>query len=138
MKKRPKLERNLIEVYTDANPEIACIAIERIEDSTDNERKFDLIVIKNKCDNLFEAEAVRIALNYLPENSHAILYCDKEGDINAIKNGKASKKELQTIIDDIKILEKRRRLTIDYEYTPRRKNLSGRFLEKYARVVRAI
>lgn len=118
-----------IEVYTDSNPNMACIAIEKPEKNTENERRFELIVVENKCQNFFEADAVRIALEYLPKNSRSILYCDKEGDIKAIKSGKSNNNELNKIIENIKFLEKERNLIVTYEYKPRKNNYAGRMLD---------
>ncbi len=120
----------IIEVYTDANSVRACIAIEKPDTRTEKERKFELIVIENVTDNLFEADAVRLALNYVPENSHVRLYCDKEGDLRAIKTGIARRPNLKAIINSIKSIEKERNLKIDYQHIPRKKNFAGRILDK--------
>jgi len=119
-----------IEVYTDSNPNMACIAIEKPEKNTENERRFELIVVENECKYFHEADAVRIALEYLPSNSRSILYCDKEGDIKAIQSGKSKNNKLKKIIEIIKFLENKRKLIITYEYKPRKENLAGRMLDK--------
>lgn len=64
------MELPVIEVYTDANELRACIAIEKPSSRTETERIFELVVIENRVDNLFEAEAVKLALHYVPEGSH--------------------------------------------------------------------
>ncbi len=119
----------VINVYTDANEEMACIAIEKMAKRTESERRFELIVTENRHD-LFEADAVRIALSFIPKNSQVQLFCDKQGDIHAIKTGKSKKVGLQKIIDNIKSLEKERNLIVDYVYTPRKFNYAGRLLDK--------
>jgi len=122
--------QKIIEVYTDANKFRACIAIEKPDMRTEKEQRYELIVIENKVDNLFEAEAVRLALNYVPEKSNIRLYCDKEGDLNAIKMKKASKPRLRIIIDSINSIEKERNLVVEYVSIPRKNNLAGRMLDK--------
>jgi len=122
-------ESNIIEVYTDANPEMAIFAIEKTE-TRDSERLFDLFVIENKCKELFEADAIRIALTYIPENSNVLLHCDKEGDVIAIQKGKSKTLKLQTIIEKIKSIEKGKNLTVEYRSIPRKDNYAGRMLEK--------
>lgn len=59
---------NVLNVYTDANEEMACIAIEKMEERTEYERKFELIVIENR-DDYYEADAVRIALSHRARDS---------------------------------------------------------------------
>lgn len=120
----------MIEVYTDANKEVACIAIEKIEERTESERRFELIVIENYKDDFYEADAVRIALSYIPKSSQVLLYCDKQGDLHAIKTGKSHSIRLQRIIDAIKSIEKERNLKVEYTYTPRKYNFAGRILDK--------
>ena len=120
----------MIEVYTDANEEVACIAIEKIEERTVSERRFELIVIENNKDGFYEADAVRIALSYIPQNSQVLLFCDKQGDLRAIKTGKSHNIELQRIIDTIKSIEKERNLIVEYVYTHRKYNFAGRILDK--------
>ena len=121
---------NIIEVYTDANEEMACLAIEKKEERTESERRFELIVVKNNLLDFFEADAIRIALSYIPRNTQVTLYCDKQGDLHAIKTGKSQSVGLQRIIDAIKSIEKERNLIVDYIYTPRRNNFAGRILDK--------
>jgi hypothetical protein len=120
---------SIINVYTDANPEMAIIAIEKTE-KLGPERRFDLIVLENECSELFESDAVRIALTYLPENSDVLLHCDKEGDVVAIKNGKSKNPDLQNIIDKINKLEIEKNLSIEYRSIPRKQNYAGRMLDK--------
>jgi len=120
----------MLYVYTDANEEVACIAIEKMEERTESERRFELIVIKNNKDDYYEADAVRIALSYIPENSKVLLCCDKQGDLHAIKTGKSKSIRLQQIIDAIKSIEKERNLKVDYTHTPRKYNFAGRILDK--------
>lgn len=128
-KKKRRPNSTVINVYTDANEEMACIAIEKMAKRTETERRFELIVSENRHE-LFEADAVRIALSFIPKNSQVHLFCDKQGDIHAIKTGKSKKVGLQKIIDNIKSLEKERNLIIDYKYTPRKNNYAGRLLDK--------
>lgn len=125
-----RVNQNNIAVYTDANPEIVCIAIEKTERQTGKERRFELIVIEQKFNEFFEANAVRIALTYVPENCNILLYCDKEGDVVAIQKGKSKNSNLQTIIEKIKELEIERNLSVEYRSIPRKQNFSGRILDK--------
>lgn len=120
---------DVINVYTDANPSFACIAIEKNEKHY-TERRFDLIVIQNKCKLFFEADAVRIALTYLPDNSKILLHCDKEGDIVAIRNGKSNNNNFQEIINKIKLLEQEKNLSVEYKSIPRKKGYAGRIIDK--------
>ncbi len=117
------------EVYTDANPEMAIIAIEKTE-TKDSERRFELIVVENKCKLFFEVDAIRIALSYLPDNQNVLLHCDKAGDVYAIQKGKTKNLEFQTIIDQIKKIETKKNLTVEYNFIPRKQNYAGRMLDK--------
>jgi len=123
-------EPPIIEVYTDANEFRACIAIEKPEKRTEKERIFKLIIIEKKVNNLFEAEAVRLASKYVPENSNIKLFCDKEGDLKAIKTGKARRPNLKAIIGHIRLIEYEKNLTVDYQYVKRKNNPAGRILNK--------
>jgi len=125
-----KGDTKIIEVYTDANPKMVCIAIEKPEKRIGFERRFDLIVLDTECDEFFEANAIRLALTYIPDKSDILLHCDKEGDIVAIQKGKSSNKEFQDIITQIKTLETEKSLSIEYVSVPRKENYSGRILEK--------
>ena len=126
---KPSENITTIQVYTDANPEMAIIAIEKTENRGPG-RSFDLFVIENDCMEFFEADAVRIALTYIPENSKVLLHCDKEGDVVAIKRSYSKTQDLQAIINKIRKIETEKNLSVEYVSIPRLKNFAGRMLEK--------